>query len=192
MDISNLTIGLGITGSFCSFEKTKLVTKELVKKTKKVIPVYSYNSQMLNTRFTMAKDFLATIKELTGENGLKTIQDSERVGPEKMFDVFVIFPCTGNTAAKLANGIIDSPVLMAAKAHLRNQRPVVIGISTNDGLGINFTNIGKLMNMKNIFFVPFGQDDCIAKPNSLVCDINKIDAAIDAAMGNRQVQPVLV
>ncbi len=192
MDISNLTIGLGITGSFCSFEKTKLVTKELVKKTKKVIPVYSYNSQMLNTRFTMAKDFLASIKELTGENGLKTIQDSERVGPEKMFDVFVIFPCTGNTAAKLANGIIDSPVLMAAKAHLRNQRPVVIGISTNDGLGINFTNIGKLMNMKNIFFVPFGQDDCIAKPNSLVCDINKIDAAIDAAMGNRQVQPVLV
>lgn len=192
MDISNLTIGLGITGSFCSFEKTKLVTAELVEKAKKVIPVYSYNSQMLNTRFMMAKDFVAKIKELTGENGLKTLQDAERVGPEKMFDVFVIYPCTGNTAAKLANGIVDSPVLMAAKAHLRNGRPVVIGISTNDGLGINFQNIGKLMNMKNIYFVPFGQDDSEKKPNSLVCHPKKIEEAIRCAMDSRQIQPVII
>ena len=120
------------------------------------------------------------------------MQQAERVGPEKMFDVMLIYPCTGNTAAKLANGIIDTPVLLAAKAHMRNQRPIIIGISTNDALGINFKNIGKLMNMKNIFFVPFGQDDFITKPNSLVCEKNLIIDTIESVLEGKQVQPVIL
>ena len=151
MVISDCTVGMGITGSFCSFEKTKDVAKRLVDSFTHVTPVYSYNAQMMNTRFGKAGDFMHTISEITGDEGIRTLQEAERVGPGKLFDVMVIYPCTGNTAAKLANGIVDTPVLLAAKAHLRNGRPLVIGISTNDALGINFKNIGKLMNMKNIF-----------------------------------------
>ena len=153
MVISDCTVGMGITGSFCSFEKTKDVAKRLVDSFTHVTPVYSYNAQMMNTRFGKAGDFMHTISEITGDEGIRTLQEAERVGPGKLFDVMVIYPCTGNTAAKLANGIVDTPVLLAAKAHLRNGRPLVIGISTNDALGINFKNIGKLMNMKNIYFV---------------------------------------
>ena len=154
MVISDCTVGMGITGSFCSFEKTKDVAKRLVDSFTHVTPVYSYNAQMMNTRFGKAGDFMHTISEITGDEGIRTLQEAERVGPGKLFDVMVIYPCTGNTAAKLANGIVDTPVLLAAKAHLRNGRPLVIGISTNDALGINFKNIGKLMNMKIIYFVP--------------------------------------
>ena len=131
------------------------------------------------------------MQEITGETGIKTLQEAEQVGPGKMFDVMVIYPCTGNTAAKLANGIIDTPVLLAAKAHLRNGRPLVVGISTNDALGINFKNIGKLMNMKNIYFVPFGQDDCVKKPNSLVCDNGLVVSTIKEVLDGRQIQPVI-
>ena len=187
MVISDCTVGMGITGSFCSFEKTKDVAKRLVDSFTHVTPVYSYNAQMMNTRFGKAGDFMHTISEITGDEGIRTLQEAERVGPGKLFDVMVIYPCTGNTAAKLANGIVDTPVLLAAKAHLRNGRPLVIGISTNDALGINFKNIGKLMNMKNIYFVPFGQDDCVKKPNSLVCDGKQVVDTIvvrDAACGH--------
>ena len=120
MDIGDCTVGMGITGSFCSFGKAKETARTLTAKCKKVIPVYSYNAQ--------AGEFMGEIKEITGEDGIKTLQQAERVGPEKMFDVMLIYPCTGNTAAKLANGIIDTPVLLAAKAHMRNQRPIIIGI----------------------------------------------------------------
>ena len=192
MDIGDCTIGMGITGSFCSFGKATETARTLTAKCKKVVPVYSYNAQMLNTRFGKAGEFMGGIKEITGEDGIKTLQQAERVGPEKMFDVMLIYPCTGNTAAKLANGIIDTPVLLAAKAHMRNQRPVIIGISTNDALGINFKNIGKLMNMKNIFFVPFGQDDFITKPNSLVCEKNLIIDTIESVLEGKQVQPVIL
>ena len=192
MDIGDCTVGMGITGSFCSFGKATETARTLTAKCKKVVPVYSYNAQMLNTRFGKAGEFMGEIKERTGEDGIKTLQQAERVGPEKMFDVMLIYPCTGNTAAKLANGIIDTPVLLAAKAHMRNQRPIIIGISTNDALGINFKNIGKLMNMKNIFFVPFGQDDCITKPNSLVCEKNLIIDTIESVLEGKQVQPVIL
>lgn len=132
-----------------------------------------------------------TISEITGDEGIRTLQEAERVGPGKLFDVMVIYPCTGNTAAKLANGIVDTPVLLAAKAHLRNGRPLVIGISTNDALGINFKNIGKLMNMKNIYFVPFGQDNYKSKPNSMVAKMELLPETIEAALQGKQIQPVL-
>lgn len=191
MVVSDCTIGLGITGSFCSFEKARETARELVAAFSRVIPVYSYNAQMMNTRFGKAGDFLNDIKKITGEDGIKTLQQAEQVGPGKLFDIMVIYPCTGNTAAKLANGIIDTPVLLAAKAHLRNNRPIVIGISTNDALAINFRNIGKLMNMKNIYFVPFGQDDFKGKPNSLVCDREKVVETVDAVLEGKQLQPVI-
>lgn len=191
MVISDCTVGMGITGSFCSFEKTKDVAKRLVESFAHVTPVFSYNAQMMNTRFGKAGDFMHTISEITGDEGIRTLQEAERVGPGKLFDVMVIYPCTGNTAAKLANGIVDTPVLLAAKAHLRNGRPLVIGISTNDALGINFKNIGKLMNMKNIYFVPFGQDNYKSKPNSMVAKMELLPETIEAALQGRQIQPVL-
>lgn len=191
MVISDCTVGMGITGSFCSFEKTKDVAKRLVDSFTHVTPVYSYNSQMMNTRFGKAGDFMHTISEITGDEGIRTLQEAERVGPGKLFDVMVIYPCTGNTAAKLANGIVDTPVLLAAKAHLRNGRPLAIGISTNDALGINFKNIGKLMNMKNIYFVPFGQDNYKSKPNSMVAKMELLPETIEAALQGKQIQPVL-
>ena len=165
MVISDCTVGMGITGSFCSFEKTKDVAKRLVDSFTHVTPVYSYNAQMMNTRFGKAGDFMHTISEITGDEGIRTLQEAERVGPGKLFDVM---------------------------AHLRNGRPLVIGISTNDALGINFKNIGKLMNMKNIYFVPFGQDDCVKKPNSLVCDGKQVVDTINEVMAGRQIQPVIL
>ena len=191
MDFSNYTIGYGITGSFCTFEKAKKQIKALVDSKARVIPVFSYNAQNLDTRFGKAKEFADYVQKTTGNSGMFTIPEAEPVGPEKMFDVMVIAPCTGTTAAKLCNGIIDTPVLMAAKAHLRNGRPLVLGIATNDGMGINFKNIGELMNMKNIYLVPLGQDDYIKKPNSLVCHMELLKETIEKAMDGRQIQPVL-
>ena len=192
MKISECNIGFGITGSFCTFDKILPQIKALVDDSTRVIPVYSNNAFNMDTRFTKAKEFIDKVMEITGEKGISSIQTAEPVGPEKLFDVMIIAPCTGNTLAKLANGIVDSPVLMAAKAHLRNNRPLVIGISTNDGLGINFQNIGKLMVMKNIFFVPFGQDDPELKPNSVVADVCRIKETIDYALKYTQIQPVLL
>ena len=153
MDLSNKRIGYGITGSFCTFEKTLGQLKRLVDMGAKVTPIFSYNAQTLDTRFTEAKTFVENVCDITKSPGMFTIQEAEPVGPKKLFEVMIIAPCTGNTAAKLCNGIIDTPVLMAAKAHLRNQKPLVIALATNDALGINFKTIGSLMNMKNIYFV---------------------------------------
>ncbi len=190
--LSGCNIGFAITGSFCTFDKIKPQIKILKDEGANVIPVYSYNAFNFDTRFAKADDFIADIKEITGYNGINTIQQAEPVGPKKMFDVMVIAPCTGNTAAKLVNGITDTPVLMAAKAHMRNNRPLVIAISTNDALGINFQNIGKLMVMKNIFFVPFGQDDYEKKPNSMVADLSMIKSTIINALQGQQIEPVLI
>ena len=191
MDLSNYTLGLGITGSFCTFSKALENAEKMTGLFKRVIPVYSYNTQMLNTRFTTAKAFMDKMTEITGEKGMRTIQDAETVGPNKIFDIMLIYPCTGNTMAKLVNGMVDTPVLMAAKAHLRNQKPLVLGISTNDGMGMNFANLGRLANVKNVYLVPFGQDDSVKKPNSLVCYQDKIPETLEAAMEGRQLQPVL-
>lgn len=191
MDLSGITVGYGITGSFCTLEKTKKVIKNLVKQGAKVIPVFSYNVQKNDTRFGKADEFIEQVVDMTGNSGIYTLQQAEPVGPKKLFDIMAIAPCTGNTAAKLCNGIIDTPVLMAAKAHMRNGRPLVIAIATNDALGINFKTIGNLMNMKNIYFVPFGQDDCVGKPNSLVCDMTRVQETLEAALKKMQIQPVV-
>lgn len=192
MDLSSYTIGYGITGSFCTFEKTKIAVGELVKLGAAVVPIFSYNVQRMDTRFGGAKEFMEAVEEITGNHGIKTIQEAEPIGPKANLDVMVIAPCTGNTMAKLWNGITDSPVLMASKAHLRNQKPLVISISTNDAMGMNFKNIGNLMNTKNIYFVPFGQDDYKKKPASLIGDLKLLPNTIDLAMEGRQIQPVVV
>lgn len=192
MDLSSYTIGYGITGSFCTFEKTKIAVGELVKLGAAVVPIFSYNVQRMDTRFGGAKEFMEAVEEITGNHGIKTIQEAEPIGPKANLDVMVIAPCTGNTMAKLWNGITDSPVLMASKAHLRNQKPLVISISTNDAMGMNFKNIGNLMNTKNIYFVPFGQDDYKKKPASLIGDLKLLPDTINLAMEGRQIQPVVV
>ncbi len=185
-------LGFAITGSFCTFDKIKKQIEVLRDKVTSITPIFSDHAYEMDTRFANASDFVKEVEMLTGKPGIHTIQGAEPVGPKKMFDAFVIAPCTGNTAAKLANGITDTPVLMAAKSHLRNGRPLIIAISTNDALGINFQNIGKLMVMKNIYFVPFGQDNAQLKPNSCVADMTKIAETIEAALENRQLQPVLL
>ncbi len=191
MKLSGCNIGFGITGSFCTFDKILPQIKVLCDEGAKVKPIFSYNAHSFDTRFTKACDFIEKVREITGENEICTIEQAEPIGPSAMLDVMLIAPCTGNTAAKLCNGITDTPVLMAAKAHMRNNRPLVISISTNDALGVNLQNIGKLMIMKNVFFVPFGQDDFKKKPNSMIADVEKIRETIIMAMSGMQIQPVL-
>ncbi len=191
MDLSNCNIGYGITGSFCTFSKTR---KEIIRLTgmgANVIPIFSYQAQSCDTRFGNAKEFVEEICEITGNEGIRTMQQAEPIGPNNFLDIMVIAPCTGNSAAKIANGITDTPVLMASKAHMRNGKPLVIAISTNDALGINFKTIGTLMNMKNIYFVPFNQDNFKSKPNSMVAKMELLADTIMLAMQGRQIQPVI-
>ena len=157
-----------------------------------VVPVFSENVQSIDNRFNNAKDFIKEIEELTGQKGIYSIPEAEPIGPKALFDVVVIAPCTGNTMAKLANGITDSTALMAAKAHLRNNRPLVIAISTNDALGMNLKNIGQLMNVKNIYFVPFGQDNYNKKPNSMIAHLDRTVDTVILALEGKQLQPVVV
>lgn len=192
MDFSNCNIGYGITGSFCTFAKTR---KEIVRLTEmgaNVIPIFSYQAQSCDTRFGSAREFVEGICEITGNEGIKTMQQAEPIGPNNFLDIMVIAPCTGNSAAKLCNGITDTPVLMAAKAHMRNGKPLVIAISTNDALGVNFKTVGGLMNMKNIYFVPFGQDNYKSKPNSMIAKMELLPDTIEAAMRGKQIQPIVV
>lgn len=185
-------IGFAITGSFCTFDKIKTVVKTLADSGAHVIPVFSTATQSLDNRFGEAAIFMEQVEALTGHTGIKTIQEAEPIGPKGYLDVLLIAPCTGNTMAKLCNGIVDTPVLMAAKAHLRNEKPLVISLSSNDALGINFKNVGMLMNMKNVYFVPFGQDNCEKKPNSMIAQVELIPNAIEAALNGKQLQPILV
>lgn len=191
MKFNECKIGLGITGSFCTFGRVKNELEKMAEAGADITPVFSFNTQITNTRFADAGKFVNEIEKICGKAGMKTIAQAEPVGPKALFDVMVIAPCTGNTLAKLCAGITDSPVLMAAKAHLRNERPLVISVSTNDALGINFKNIGYLMNMKNVYFVPFGQDDPVKKPKSMIGDMSKIPDAVEAALEGRQLQPVI-
>lgn len=185
-------LGFAITGSFCTFDKIKKQIELLRDEVSGITPIFSQHAYELDTRFAEAEGFVREIEAITGKKAIHTIQGAEPVGPKKLFDALVIAPCTGNTAAKLANGITDTPVLMAAKSHLRNGRPVIIAISTNDALGINLQNIGRLMVMKHIYFVPFGQDDAVKKPNSCVADMTKIAETVEYALANEQIQPVLL
>ena len=183
MEEYKLTLGLGITGSFCTFEKILGTAEALVQKGIKVIPVYSRHAATLDTRFMTAEVFQNRMQEITGERGIQSIVQAETIGPSGLFDVMAIAPCTGNTMAKLQQGIVDTAVLMAAKAHLRNEKPLVLAISTNDALS---------MNMKHIYFVPFRQDDYQKKPHSLVADFGRLEETIAAAMKEKQLQPVVL
>lgn len=185
------TIGLAITGSFCTFDKIKGEIQALTEEGANVVPIFSDNTQRINSRFAQAEEFMKEVEALTGNKGIRTIAEAETIGPSGCFDILVIAPCTGNTMAKFSNGITDTPVLMAAKAHVRNEKPIVIAISTNDALGMNFKNIGILMNTKHIYFVPFGQDNYEKKAASMTARLSFLTETIQAALVGKQLQPVI-
>lgn len=191
MDFSSYHIGYGITGSFCTFAQSRKAVQRLKGMGAQITPIFSYQTQNTDTRFGSAKEFVEGICKITESEGIRTITEAEPIGPNNYLDIMVIAPCTGNTAAKLCNGIVDTPVLMAAKAHMRNGKPLVIAISTNDALGMNFKTIGQLMNMKNIFFVPFGQDNPRAKPNSMIANLDLLPNTIEMALKGNQIQPII-
>jgi len=191
MELKGVKIGFCITGSFCTFSEVIPQIRKLVEEGAEVFPIFSYSVDTMDTRFFAAKDFKKIVEDITGKSVINTITGAEPIGPKKMLDIVVIAPCTGNTLAKLAMGITDTPVTMATKAHLRNLRPVVIAVSTNDGLGNNGKNIALLMNTKNIYFVPFRQDNPVEKENSIVADMDKIYSTILYALKGQQIQPVL-
>lgn len=185
------SIGFAMTGSFCTFERVLKQMEALVRRGYEVVPVLSFNAGMLDTRFMTAEHLRARIVEITGNEPIDTLAGAEPIGPKKMTDVFLIAPATGNSLAKLAGGIYDTPALLGAKSHLRNDRPLVLAVSTNDGLGAAAQNIGRLLNVRNIYFVPFGQDDPVKKPRSLVADFSQIPRTIAAALSGVQMQPIL-
>lgn len=185
------SIGIGFTGSFCTYEKIFHALEELKCTGANLLPVFSKHAATLNSRFGSSEEYLARARELTGKEPITTIPQAEPIGPKGLMDILVIAPCTGNTLSKLANGISDTPVLMAAKSHLRNNRPLVISLSTNDALGMNLKNIGILLNTKNIYFVPFGQDNFEAKPNSMTAFTELLPETIACALEYKQLQPVI-
>jgi len=191
LTLQGKNIGIGITGSFCTFDKIIPQIVKIVEQGANVFVVFSYNAQSIDSRFGDAKEFMEIVLDITRNKLITTIEDAEPIGPKEMFDIFLIAPCTGNTVAKLSNAITDTPVLMAAKAHLRGNKPVVISISTNDALSANFKNIANLFNTKNIYFVPFGQDNYKSKPNSMVAHIDKIVPTLEMALEGKQLQPVI-
>lgn len=192
MLLKGVRIGYAVTGSFCTFDKIIPQIEKLVNEGADVIPIISESVNEFDTRFGKAEDFKNTLHTLTGKMPINTIVEAEPIGPKALLDILVIAPCTGNTISKIANAITDGPVTMACKAHLRNMRPVVIAISTNDGLAANAKNIGVLLNMKNVYMVPFGQDDPIKKCTSLVADFEQLLPTILDAQQNRQIQPIIV
>lgn len=191
MNLEGKKIGVALTGSFCTFEKMFLELQKLKDAGAEIYPILSNATQTITCRFGTPELYIEKIKEITDKTPIISIEGAEPIGPNGYLDVLTILPCTGNTAAKLANGITDTPILMASKAHLRNNKPLVISISTNDGLGMNMKNIGLLLNAKNIYFVPFGQDDFKKKPNSLVAHTELLIPTLEAALDNKQYQPLL-
>ncbi|MFW5780352.1 MAG: dipicolinate synthase subunit B [Bacillota bacterium] len=188
--MTNKTIGMAITGSFCTFNKLLPQLKKLAENNT-IIPIFSYSVDKTDTRFYKAEDFYNDIKAITQREPIKTMVDAEPIGPKIDVDLIIIAPCTGNSLAKLNNGITDTPPLMAVKAHLRNNKPVLVAISTNDGLAANAKNIGELINKKNIFFTPFAQDNYKTKKFSLMADFEMLIESADAALRGEQIQPVL-
>lgn len=193
MTLENKKIGFCFTGSFCMFSKTIEALERLsIIKGIEITPIMSFNSYNLDTKFGKARDFIEKIESITKKKVIHTIVDAEPIGPKKMFDILIVAPCTGNTISRLACDIIDTPVTMAVKSHLRNLRPVVIGISTNNALSGNAENIGRLLNRKHYYFVPVRQDNPITKPNSLVFDTSYIKWTVEEALDGKQIQPFLI
>ncbi len=191
MELKGRKIGVALTGSFCTYQKVFEQIRKLQEAQAEIVTIFSDASQKINSRFGEAEDFMKEAERITGKKPLLTIDQAEPIGPKSLLDLLIILPCTGNTIAKLANGITDTPVLMAAKAHLRNDKPLLISISTNDALGMNMKNIGLLLNAKNIYFVPFGQDNPEKKPNSMIAKTDLVIPAAEAALEGRQYQPVI-
>ena len=185
-------VGFALCGSFCTHAAVLKELEHICREYGTVLPIVSQACQTTDTRFGRAEDFLARVEELTGHKPIDSIQAAEPIGPKQLLDVLVIAPCTGNTLAKLAAGVTDTPVTMAAKAHLRNDRPLVAAIATNDGLSAAARNLGELLARKNYYFVPFGQDDPQRKPCSLMADFTRIGETVEAALEGRQIQPVLL
>ena len=181
-----------LCGSFCTFSSVVPQVKALVEKGVRVVPIMSQTAHDTDTRFGKAADFVSEIEDICGQSVLYTQTAVEPIGPKSMLDILIIAPCTGNTAAKLANGITDTSVTLSAKAHLRNNKPILIGISTNDALGTSALNIGRLLNTKNIYFIPMKQDDCEKKPKSIIADFSKTYDAMKSALEGTQLQPVLL
>ena len=190
--MEKLKVGFALCGSFCTFSQVLPEMRRLTKAGYDLVPIMSYNAFVTDTRFGKAEDFDREIEEICGNKIISTLTAAEPIGPKKLLDILIIEPCTGNTLAKLANGIADTPVTLAAKSHLRNARPVLIAVSTNDALAAAAKNVGQLHNYKNVFFVPYRQDDSVNKPTSLVADFTKTEEAMRAALEGRQLQPVLI
>lgn len=185
-------VGFAFCGSFCTHEQVLQVYDQVTGQYETVVPIVSEISQSSNTRFGKAENFITHIETAAGRQVIDSIEAAEPIGPKRLLDVLVIAPCTGNTLAKLAAGVTDSTVTMAAKAHLRNGRPVVLAIATNDGLSANAKNIGELLVRRGYYFVPFGQDDPQRKPCSLIADFSRIPQTIEAALLGEQIQPILL
>ena len=186
-----MTVGFALCGSFCTFASVFPVMEEL-SKSYTIIPIFSFNAATTDSRFGTAAEHLAKAEAICGRKPILTIAEAEPIGPKKMLDALIIAPCTGNTLSKLAHSVADTPVTMAAKSHLRNGKPVVVAISTNDALAGAAENIGKLLVRKNYYFVPFGQDDPVQKPTSIVANFRQIPETLDAAMSGQQIQPLLL
>lgn len=189
--LEGIKIGMAMCGSFCTFSKAFEQMIKLKAAGAELTPIMSYHAATLDTRFGTAEENIMTAENICGKGVINTIPLAEPVGPKKMFDLLIVCPCTGNTMAKLAAGITDTPVTMAVKSHLRNGRPVLIAAATNDALSASAKNIGTLLNIKNIYFVPFKQDDFVKKPRSAVADFSMIPEAAKAALNGRQLQPIL-
>ena len=192
MELESCRVGFAFCGSFCTYAKALDALEKVNARFGDVTPIVSQASAACDTRFGNAHDFMREMERICGRRVVDSIAKAEPIGPRHLLDVLVICPCTGNTLAKLANGVTDTTVTMAAKAHLRNGGPVVLCPATNDGLAASARNIGVLLDKKNVYFVPFRQDDPARKPTSLVADFSLVPAAIDAALEGRQLQPVLL
>lgn len=189
--LDGVRIGCAMTGSFCTFSKVFDAWRTLRDEGAELYPIMSFNASRLDTRFYPARKAVGIFEEIAGRKVWNTLEQVEPIGPKKALDLLIVAPCTGNSLAKIANGITDTPATLSVKSHLRNGRPVLIAVSTNDGLGQSMKNLGTLMPVKNVFFVPFRQDDCVEKPNSLVADFTLLaDSAVEA-LQNQQIQPVL-
>ena len=192
MEVKGKKVGFVLTGSFCTFSKTIPKIKELKKLGADIVPIMSYNSYELDTKFGKAKEFIKQIEEISQRNIIHSIQGAEPIGPKHLTDIMIVAPASGNTMSKLACDIIDTPATMAVKSHLRNNLPVVIAPSTNNGLAANLVSIGKLINRKNYYFVPFRQDNPITKPRSIVFEPEYIIKTIEEALDGEQIEPILI
>lgn len=191
MDLQGINLGLCMCGSFRTFSEVLKEATNLSKRNLNIYPILSYNADSINTRFGAVEDFRDKLYDISGNNIISTIKDAEPIGPQRLLDIMLVAPCTGNTLAKLNNGITDTPVTMACKAHLRNNKPLVIALATNDALGISLKNIGGLITRKNIYFVPFSQDNPEKKPLSMIADFSKIYDTLALAMEGKQIQPII-